>query len=82
MGGELGQSFRGSTGKLGTCSRVRHQVEDMSRLGVDVEADVHVASRQVDDEVRVVIHWRRKIISGGARSKVEECVGIPGERKK
>ena len=42
-----------------TCSAVRHQVEDVSRAGVDVEADVHVASGQVYDEVRVVIHWRR-----------------------
>lgn len=31
----------------------------MTRFGVDVEADVHVASGQVDDEVGVVIHWVR-----------------------
>lgn len=49
-----------STGELGTCPGVRHQVQDVSRLGVDVKADVHVASRQVDDEVGVVIHWRRR----------------------
>lgn len=42
-----------------TCSSVRHQVENVTRCGVDVEADVHVASGQVDDEVRVVIHWVR-----------------------
>lgn len=29
----------------------------MARFGVDVEADVHVASRQADDEVRVSVHW-------------------------
>lgn len=28
----------------------------MARFGVDVEADVHVLSRQVDDEVGVVVH--------------------------
>lgn len=62
------------TGELGTCSRVRHQVEDVSRPGVDVEADVHVAGRQVDDEVRVVIHYRGRrrrrsllIAQGGVR---------------
>lgn len=44
------------TGALGTCSRVRHQVEDVSRLGVDVEADVHVASGEVHDEVGIVVH--------------------------
>lgn len=31
----------------------------MARFGVDVEADVHVASGQVDDEVRVVVDWGR-----------------------
>lgn len=31
----------------------------MAGFGVDVEADVHVASGQVDDEVGVVIHWVR-----------------------
>lgn len=31
----------------------------MTGFGVDVEADVCVASPQVDDEVRVVIHWVR-----------------------
>lgn len=77
MGGGLGRSFRWSTGELGTCSWVRHQVEDMSRLGVDIKADVHVASRQVDDEVRVVIHWRRR--RKWRRRKVEGWVGIPGE---
>lgn len=45
-----------------TCSAVRNQVEDVAWFGVDVEADVHVASGQVDDEVRVVIHWRRKVM--------------------
>lgn len=43
----------------GTCRAVGNQVEDVARFGVDVEADVHVASGQVDDEVRVVIHWGR-----------------------
>lgn len=42
-----------------TCSTVGHQVEDVPGLGVDVEADVHLVPGQVDDEVRVVLHWRR-----------------------
>lgn len=42
-----------------TCSSVRHKIEDVTKFGVDVEADVHVTCRQVDDEVRVVIHWMR-----------------------
>lgn len=41
----------------GTCSAVRNQVENVARFGVNVEADVRVASGQVDDEVGVVIHW-------------------------
>lgn len=45
--------------RCGTCSAVRHQVEDVTGFGVDVEADVHVAPGQVDDEVGVVIHWMR-----------------------
>lgn len=32
----------------------------MTRFGVDVEADVQVAGGQVDDEVRVVVHWGRQ----------------------
>lgn len=39
-----------------TCPPVRHQVQNVTRFGVDVKADVHVASVQVDDEVGVVIH--------------------------
>lgn len=31
----------------------------MTGFGVNVEADVHVTSGQMDDEVRVVIHWKR-----------------------
>lgn len=42
-----------------TCPRVRHQVQNVTRFGVDVKADVHVVSVQVDDEVGVVIHWGR-----------------------
>ena len=45
--------------RCSTCSAVRHQVENVTGFGVDVEADVRVASPQVDDEVRVVIHWVR-----------------------
>lgn len=45
--------------RISTCSTVRHQVENVTRFGVDVEADVHVTSGQVDDEVRVVVHWVR-----------------------
>lgn len=48
--------------KPGTCPAVRDQAEDVARFGVDVEADVHVASGQVDDEVGVVIDWRRKVM--------------------
>lgn len=42
-----------------TCSTVGHQVEDVSRFGVNVETDVHVVLGQVDNEVRVVLHCRR-----------------------
>lgn len=31
----------------------------MTGFGVNVEADVHVTSGQMDDEVRVIIHWKR-----------------------
>ena len=39
-----------------TCSRVRHQVEDVARFRVDVEAHIHVPLRQMDYEVRVIVH--------------------------
>lgn len=68
-----GQTFNGgvlTTHRIGgdalkeprTCSAVRNQVEDVARFGVNVEADVHVASGQVDNEVRVVIHWSRNVV--------------------
>lgn len=39
-----------------TCPRVRHQVEDLARLRVDVEAHVHVPLGQVNDKVRIIVH--------------------------
>lgn len=56
-----------------TCSAVRNQVEDVARFGVDVEADVHVASGQVDDEVRVVIHWRRNVMFKNRNKQLGCC---------
>ena len=43
-------------GLQGTCSGVRDQVQDVSGVRVDVEADVHLGPGEVDDEVWVVLH--------------------------
>lgn len=39
-----------------TCSIIRHQAEDVTGLGVDVEAHVCGPPRQVNDEVGVIIN--------------------------
>lgn len=53
----------------------------MSWLGVDVKTDVHVASRQVDDEVRVVIHWRRRRRRGRKTRRWRRRIPSKGEGK-
>lgn len=50
----------------------------MTGFGVDVEADVRVASPQVDDEVRVVIHWVRntELVTHPFNKSQQKCVCV------